>query len=459
MTACLQTAKAPDISGLIKNLGDDDFNTRTSAMRKIKSYGPAVVDQLKKAADSPDAETATRVAALLKSLGSGQKSSSARRLMAIRTLGELKDPKALDVLRGLEKSKEPFFAEYAARSIAAVEGKPYNRSHVTVKELDEDLALLPANCGMVGQARLRLADGVKYSDMIEQLKAVIPEPQREQVASQIHGQLLKTIDQIGNVRIDAVTMGLADKIGPQDGFVVFIARGHYDREAVASLLKSTPFSMTPEEIDGRSVFSAPRGNPQIVLLSDTRLALIAGPPGQQVFTARQLVANLKAGDQKTLPSNEAMMNLVKQVDRETSEVWAVCNVTEGYPLEAPFNTFKSVILTLGAEKDTMRGKLVAVGADAEEVARAVDMTDAVLGQALGEAKQQATQLPFMQPLVGVLESIEHTVEGRAVTVTARVENAGKVLMIPMLMTGALRRQTGQARPFPPPPNAVPQKGF
>src|SRR5437764_8476301 len=46
-----------------------------------------------------------------------------RRLMAIRTLGELKKAEALTMLQSLVDSKEPFVADYAKAAIAAIEGK------------------------------------------------------------------------------------------------------------------------------------------------------------------------------------------------------------------------------------------------------------------------------------------------------------------------------------------------
>jgi hypothetical protein len=51
------------------------------------------------------------------------KATAVRRLMAIRTLGEQKDPNALPALKKLLGSKELFEDEYARRAVAAIEGR------------------------------------------------------------------------------------------------------------------------------------------------------------------------------------------------------------------------------------------------------------------------------------------------------------------------------------------------
>ena len=79
------------------------------------------------------------------------KAAVVRRLMAIRTLGELKDAQALAVLQPLLKSTALFEAEYAQQAIAAIEGKPFARPRTAAKQMAQDPWLLPADCGIVGR--------------------------------------------------------------------------------------------------------------------------------------------------------------------------------------------------------------------------------------------------------------------------------------------------------------------
>ena len=79
------------------------------------------------------------------------KATAVRRLMAIRTLGELKDKSALPALEKLTDSKEMFVADYAKRAIANIEGKPLviGIPDNSAQMREKDLWMLPAKCGGV----------------------------------------------------------------------------------------------------------------------------------------------------------------------------------------------------------------------------------------------------------------------------------------------------------------------
>ena len=80
------------------------------------------------------------------------KDVAGRRLMAIRTLGELKNRKALPMLRKLLHSKRPFEVRYTQRAIASIEGKPWVHSQRPGQaELDKDALYLAHYCDLVFQ--------------------------------------------------------------------------------------------------------------------------------------------------------------------------------------------------------------------------------------------------------------------------------------------------------------------
>src|SRR4051812_1355960 len=70
--------------------------------------------------------TATNILIELNSIKADDtsKASAVRRLMAIRTLGELKSADAVPSLKSQLESKEMFIAAYAQRALNAIEGKP-----------------------------------------------------------------------------------------------------------------------------------------------------------------------------------------------------------------------------------------------------------------------------------------------------------------------------------------------
>src|SRR4051812_49756963 len=116
LTAELKTEAGADVAELIKALGAGEYAQREEAARKIIAQGPAALPGLEKAADDPDAEISSRVKNLMQQIRLNSKAGGVRRLLAIRTLGELKKPEALPLLKPLLTSKEMFVADYAARA-------------------------------------------------------------------------------------------------------------------------------------------------------------------------------------------------------------------------------------------------------------------------------------------------------------------------------------------------------
>src|ERR1051325_4906437 len=123
MTNELRSSDAKDISELIAQLASPDGQVRAGAAKKIIQLGEGVLPQLEKAVETPDPEVAASVKTLIADISAASKVNAIRRLMAIRTLGELKKPESVNALRPLVSAKEMFVSEYAARSIAQIEGK------------------------------------------------------------------------------------------------------------------------------------------------------------------------------------------------------------------------------------------------------------------------------------------------------------------------------------------------
>ena len=453
MSAELSTKAAPDISALLAKLGDADFKTRATATKKIRAMGPGVVPQLRKATSSSDAEVASRAASLIKSLDQGQRATAARRLMAIRTLGEMKKREALPVLRRQLASKEAFMAEYARLAIATIEGKPSARPRATLEQLDDDLSVLPADCGLVGQISLRYRSPLHISEALKGLGPIVPENQRKEMVKQIKQQLLQLVGQLGNVRIDAVTMGVAEKVGSNEGFVSFVLRGQYDREAVARLLQKLiqkeTRNMQRREVDGVTVLSADR-EWHFLLVSDQRLIVIGGPRKNQL-TPEQVLERIKT-KKNTLTSNAKIMQMVKRVDR-ASGLWALTHMPPAYKLPPPFSTFKAVTFTVRQEKKALVGKLVATGDDEDQVTRSVAIFDGGLKQAIAEVTKTAAIMPPIKPVIDAMRSVKHETSGKTITITGRIEDSDNLLTLPMMLGGFAVRGVAPA----PPPNRPAQK--
>jgi hypothetical protein len=148
-----EDAKAPaevgDISALVKDLGSSEFKTRDAARQKIEAMGPGVLPQLEGPAKGADEEIAETAKAIQKKLSENLHERDVRRLMAIRTLGERKEASATGLLEEALKSKDMFVADYAARALAMIQGKPVPAREV--KKMDRDVWLIPGETSVVGQ--------------------------------------------------------------------------------------------------------------------------------------------------------------------------------------------------------------------------------------------------------------------------------------------------------------------
>ncbi|MCK4625703.1 MAG: HEAT repeat domain-containing protein, partial [Phycisphaerae bacterium] len=139
LLAELKPAGIADASALIKQLGASEYKAREEASRRLTAMGPAVLPELRKAAKSSDPEISARAEKIIHGFSGKTSERVVRRLMAIRTLGEQKDRRAIPTLRKLLNSKALFEAEYARAAIAAIEGKPFKRPSVPARAMQSDL--------------------------------------------------------------------------------------------------------------------------------------------------------------------------------------------------------------------------------------------------------------------------------------------------------------------------------
>ena len=431
-----------DISDLIKQLGDADYNTRETAQRRIAAMGAAVRDQVEQAAKSDDPEVATRAQAILEGMKARAEGKSVRRLMAIKGLGALKQKEALPVLRPLLQSKEPFVADYAAEAIAAIEGKPYKRPQATAGQMKSDLAILPANCAFVGQ--LRFPGGGKVD--LDKAFAGIPAEMRggvkkEDLIRQASQMVTQGAQIVGNIRAQALTIGVAEDVGDRSGFITVVGRGKYDPAIVRKLIMQEIRDRPVVDVEGVEVF---RPNREVAILcpDESRFVLIARF-SRQVVLPYEPVARAIKGKAKGVDSNANMAKLLESVDR-TKPVWAVACITESYreaPFLAPFDT-----MTLeGNDKDgSLHLTLIAKGKDPETIKAGVEQFEQLRLDALREIKREVGRMPPLKPIADLIESVKIENAGNTVTVTGELKGGGSSLMVMPLMFLGMR-----TRPMPP----------
>jgi len=423
MLAELRPVELGDVPALIRQLASERHADREQASRKLLAKGPTVVPQLLKAAGSADAEAAARIRNLVRALSGKDEAPAVRRLMAIRTLGEVKHRAAVPALRKLLGSKVLFEAEYARQAIAAIEGKPFKRPVASVKDMASDLWLLPGNCGAVGQVALPAGKPVDLDQMAKELAAMLPEGKAEEALKQANQGLISLAERIGNVRLHGVTFGVADDVSDDSGYVVFIARGLYDVAAVRTALLEQ--RAKPRVVEGTEVLGFGGDDPVLILASNERLVFLVSPSGEKLPIA-QMVAALKAGKGK-LTGNQDIAKLVKSVGVDNA-LWAVMRVSEAYRQASLLAPFKTVTLVGKRKAEQMDFALKATGSEAERVRQAVTEFNELMAEGREEIARQAERMPAMKPLADLLASIKGTAEGPNATVTAQFKGDVKRLL-------------------------------
>jgi len=118
---------ADEIDSAITDLGSSKFKTRQAAQEKLLAAGNVALEKLKEVQNSSDEEVAASAKHIIKTITTRKSDKTIRRLMAIRTLGSLGNAKAVDTLKAMTKSTEPFEANYARRAIAKITKQKYIR--------------------------------------------------------------------------------------------------------------------------------------------------------------------------------------------------------------------------------------------------------------------------------------------------------------------------------------------
>jgi hypothetical protein len=436
---------ADQVDKLIKQLGAADFDEREKAAAKLAAMGQDAADALKKAKESDDPEIALRAEEILDKLSGKDKVSNVRKLMAIRTLGELGKQEAIEPLKALLKSKEPFVAEYAQRAIDQLEGKKRKIKGVPLDVMAKDLQLLPANCGIVGQMNAREGTAASLDALLN--KGMFP-PGMD--ASGIKEQLAQHLTQVaemtGNIRADAVTLGFGQKATDQNFFAIMIFRGKCDRAALFSAIKREMRIRSTDQHKGFAVHHAT--DIAIFEISDDQLIFLVAENPEKPTEA--MVKALAAG-KGDLMENKALAGLIKKATAKPHVMWMTSVIDETYkqaPLIAPFDT---MTLTADRVKDgNMHMKFKAEGKDEAKTAAAVKEFLQYRDMAVQQMQPMAAMMPGIQKMADAIKAIKPKQTGGSVEMDATLDPSimGAPSMMFMMMAPDMDAPMPQGRVAP-----------
>ncbi|MBI5722940.1 MAG: hypothetical protein HZA50_03200 [Planctomycetes bacterium] len=442
MLGILKTTAKPadDATARIKDLGSNNAKIRDEAQKKLIAIGPAILGDIKPLLKSDDAEVVARAEAIIKEISASSRVLLTNRLMAIRTLGELKAKDALPALEKLQDSKDLFVADYARAAIARINDKPVVPAKPDPKALAGDVMLLPKDCGVVGQLSGVASKGMPMDKIIESFV-----PQNEDkgpIIEKVTKSLLKLVDKTGNVRLDAITVGVAEDLSKNSGFAIVIARGLYDAQTIKDVIKEGIPEAKAEKVDGVDVIKEGRELTFLLPSNELLIIPIIGPRSQREQLGERLVNDLvaavKAG-KGTLADNADMVKLIKSIEGSPA-AWAVMKVSDAYHESQLFAPFDTITMTGQQKDDVLKLALVAQGKKADEVKAAVDYFNENLGKAQQELAQMAEQMPIFKPIAEFFAGIkaESSDSGMKVTVTGQLKDCSPLSILGTIFTGRMR---------------------
>lgn len=413
LTTELRPTPVAEVADLIAQLSSADAAMRDDAAAKIRAAGPGAIPALQGETDSDSVEVAGRAKSLIQEITANTKPASVRRLMAIRTLGEQKEKSALDILRPLLESTEPFVADYAARAVAAIDGRPHRRQD-DGGAIAADIWLLPESTAAVVQYTPRAGLAVPFDRAVNAMH--IREEQKTERIQALAEMVLILVDRVGNMRLDGITVGLSGDISDRTGSLVAVLRGQFDRIAFSELVRQTG---TPAgNVEGLDVFQ-PDGESAMFFATDQQAVYMAAPAGTSL-PLKEMAMAVREG-KGGLDRAEGMADLVShaRAKGDTKQaLWAVVRTTpeiRQLPMLSGFDT-----LTVVGRQDgpTFHFQLHAQGADAGKVDSSIQDFNRLLKGGREWFEANAPVMPPLKPVRNFLRSITPKVEGASVTASA-----------------------------------------
>lgn len=421
----LGTRPPADVTKALADFAADDAAVYQAAAEVVRDTGPAALPALRGAMRSDNTLAAGRAGEWVNRISATRRAGNVRRLMAIRTLGELKAKETLPVLQRLAQSDEPFVADYARAAAAAIDGKPAARDRAAW--VDRDVWLLPGGVRAVVCLAPKAAPPASMDETLRQIK-LPPGQSAAGAAGAMARSVLPVAEMLGNIRFDGMTVGVSGELSEKSGYVVAVLRGRYDRDLLATILAEQ--KVPAKDVGGTPVYQFNQETAAFFPSND-RAVVISSPLGQ-ALPAAEVVAAVQANG-GGLRTNQEMIRLVQSTDT-TGAFWAAVKMTDTNRLIdilmfPPLAAFDSLTLSgrqsaSGAAEFTFRAN----GIDPAGVKRATTELNAGLKSlrtATIESEKNTTPSDTAAwaqwAMTAALDSLRITADGTTMTATITVK--------------------------------------
>ena len=384
--------------------------------------------------------TADNIAAELMAIKAGDtsKATQVRKLMALRTLGEMQNASVVPMLQAFADANEPFVADYARRALATAKGQKIPpRLALPPPQLANELGLLPVHCSTIVQLSER---GDASSDPNKLLADFPLEPGQDRVAlaDAFTKRLVDLAERIGNVRVDSATFGLSDDVTVSSGYFVINFRGQLDAGAMNEAMKE--IAGEPTDVDGKPVY---RFGPAaaVFVVSDARVVLVSGIKREKLPLS-EIAGYIKA-NQTAHVTTQTVMQMLKQVDM-TNPMWGVCQVSPAYQESPLLTDIEALRLTALKDGRGLALELRARGRTNDAAQNAMDAFLENISHLQAKLHIASTNQPVVEPMDRLRASVRGERKDVVATLTAAVHASPAELYRMAMM-------------FDPPVNAAAQR--
>jgi len=364
--------------------------------------------------------------------GAEAKAQEVKQLLAIKALGGLKDKAAVPALQKAAGSGKMFFKDYAEEAIAAIEGKPYKAPSASAADFNKDLASLPAGLGAVMQTQISGGAGIDMEKVVaETLKALPDAPAPEEIIKEVNNAVISFASQVGNIRIDGLTFGLADKVSDDDGFAVFIVRGLYDAKALSKMLSD--MAEPEKHTIGGIEFLEMDDSLALGLVSDEMLIMVAGP-GWEQLPLKELAAKVKAPP--AAPEFGKDLARVVAKAKKSGSLWGAAVISEAYkeaPQLAPFDEAVLTTRKLPNKENKSLITLEGTGKDEKAMGAVIQEMKAAVKEGIAEVEEAG---PELGPIVKLMKSLKFYSMGQSGSISIEVDGdpaSAAAGILPMIM--------------------------
>jgi len=319
------------------------------------------------------------------------------------------------------------------------------------KSIADDLMLLPKDVGIVGQFNGMSGMTVAMERLVPMIRSQIEEheymrnmvgelPEDKKLAALLTGKVIEWVETVGNVRVDGMTLAVAEDVGNDSGWVMTVFRGKGDRAAFVAAIKKMGRAEGEEEEQTeqgvrryRPVIKATQNegidiielaeHMVYIIPSDEVLITLVGPSAEKFKDAKEAVLAAIKGGKGELEKNEQINALMNKVDLK-GPAWAVGKLSaemQNVPLFASVDTFT---LTSKQGKDSVSFTITAQGAgggDAEKLKASAEMMTGFVQAGMEAMKPKAEKVKEFGAVVELLESLKVASDGNTATMSGEVK--------------------------------------